>query len=364
MTVFTISTAMRQKMVTGLCSLLLAGCAYAADSYFTLAEQLSRQLETQMPVKVGIGDFVYADSLQQSPFSSLLREELETALASNSAFEVITRDRLADLEIEAGFQQTALSTAQNAAREIKIEGVDGIVRGRFFYKYPDVTIFAELAWLEGGKVQKARVTIPVKNAGADLFPDSLELSPASANERIRPQNFEKSEANVADVTERTKSVPQDFGLKLSVTDGKHDFAEGESISFRVMPQKSCHIAVLVHQNDGSSVLLFPNAHNRNTWVERGQVVQVPGTRKSGFEILIGPPFGADVVQVIACTRKSELHRLLDREVQRQPNATYRGVSRGMFYQGISQSVSAAPVEGFAPPEWASAHLIVSTYPKF
>jgi len=335
-----------------------------AGSYSDLAQDLSAQISASNSVRVGVGEFVYADTLQQSAYSSLLREELETALAGTGQFEIITRDRIADLQLEADFQRKSFIEDSSEAKELKIAGVDGIVRGRFFYNYPDVTIFAELAWLENGKVNKAKVTIPVKDAGAQLFPQSQRLDEQMATSRIQPQNFQQSQGNVADVTQRVKEVPQDFILNLAVGEGKRDFAEGETVSFKVTPEKSCHLAVVVHQNDGSSVLLFPNAYNRNTWIEAGQTIQVPGTQKHGFEIVIGAPFGADVVQVIACTRKSELHRMLDREIQENPSSVYRGVSRGMMSQAVASSIAATSTDGHGAPEWASEYLIVSTYPKF
>jgi hypothetical protein len=146
-----------------------------AGSYSDLAQDLSAQISASNSVRVGVGEFVYADTLQQSAYSSLLREELETALAGTGQFEIITRDRIADLQLEADFQRKSFIEDSSEAKELKIAGVDGIVRGRFFYNYPDVTIFAELAWLENGKVNKAKVTIPVKDAGAQLFPQSQRL---------------------------------------------------------------------------------------------------------------------------------------------------------------------------------------------
>jgi len=47
---------------------------------------------------VGLGNFLYEDTELMSPFSSLLREELERALAETGKFKVITRSRLADLQ--------------------------------------------------------------------------------------------------------------------------------------------------------------------------------------------------------------------------------------------------------------------------
>lgn len=340
----------------------------ATDPYRELAESLAKQI-TAPSVNVGVGSFVYEDSEFMSPFSSMLREELERALAQTGKFKVITRDRLADLQKEGKFQAASILEPGAAAPAVKIEGVKGMVRGRFYYKDPEVTIYAELAWLEGGAIQKAKVILPTSTVGAQIWPNNMPPQ-KRIEEVFRPQNLDKSLANVKDIENRVAKVPHDFNIALTVREAKRDFCAGETISYRIASPVGCHVAVFCHQLDGSTVVLFPNPFSKNTWVPADRPVDIPGPAKSGFEIVVGPPFGGDVVQIIACTQASALHRKLAsyNDAHTAPGKrAYRGLSRGMFAQGVDDSLAefagANSSDASGPPRWSEAHIVVNTYPK-
>ncbi len=280
------------------------------NAYRELAEQLAGDLK-QVPVSVGVGNFVYQDTTFMSPFSSLLREEIERVLAQTGKFKVVTRDRLADLQKEGKFLNSSVMEPGAATANVKFDGIQGIVRGRFYYSPPDLTVFAELAWLEGGTVRKAKVVLPAQAAGAPILPPDVPAA-KPADELFVPQNIELSRVNLKDVEQKTGALwnRQDFLLQLSVREGKRAFADGETISYRVFSDTDCHVAVLNHQVDGSTIVLFPNRFCRDTHVSGGASVDIPGAVKSGFEIVIGKPYGTEMVQVIACTQASALHRKL------------------------------------------------------
>jgi hypothetical protein len=142
-------------------------------------------------------------------------------------------------------------------------------------------------------------------------------------------------------------------------DARRDYAGGEQVAYRLRSLVGCHVAVFCHQVDGSTVVLFPNAWNQDTWVPADKTVEIPGTAKHGFEIVVGPPYGADVMQVVACTTRSALHRLVQEISARKGTLT-----RGMFVKGIADGLTdtgAAP--DAAPPRWSEAHLVVCTYPR-
>ena len=106
-----------------------------------------------------------------SPFSSMLRDELEIALGETGKFRIVTRDRLADLQMEGKFQGKGVLEPGTGVEKVSIEGVKGIVRGRFYATGDEVTVFAELAWLEGGEIKKARLAIPSDEVKAKIWPD-------------------------------------------------------------------------------------------------------------------------------------------------------------------------------------------------
>ena len=119
------------------------------DPFAKLAKELAEEAPGE-EVNIGVGNFAYENTDLLSPFSSMLRDELEIALGETGKFKVVTRDRLADLQMEGKFQGKGVLEPGTGVDKVSIEGVKGIVRGRFYANGDEVTVFAELAWLEGG----------------------------------------------------------------------------------------------------------------------------------------------------------------------------------------------------------------------
>jgi hypothetical protein len=164
--------------------------------------------------------------------------------------------------------------------------------------------------------------------------------------------------------ERLANVSKDFQIEVFTVDGKRAYAEGETIAFRVRSAEECHIAVLCHQSDGTTVVLFPNRFASSSLIPANKSIDIPGTHKSGFEIEIGPPFGSDVVEVIACTKPSELHRQFSQQAAvAEPDAPFQVLTRGMAVKGISKAVTTSSASADAPPRWGQDSIVVSTFPK-
>lgn len=64
------------------------------DPFDAIAAQLSSLLGDKTAVSVGVGNFAFQDTDLLSPFSALLRDELEVALGKTNGFKVVTRDRI------------------------------------------------------------------------------------------------------------------------------------------------------------------------------------------------------------------------------------------------------------------------------
>jgi hypothetical protein len=333
---------------------------YATDPFQKLAADLASGSPNEK-VNVGVGNFAYENTDLLSPFSSMLRDELEIALGKTGKFKVVTRDRLADLQIEGKFQGKGILEPGTGVEKVTIEGVKGIIRGRFYVTGDEVTIYAELAWLEGGEIKKARIAIPSHNIRAKIWPDPADAASKPIDGLIKPQNIEQSLANVQEIAKnRLSKVPKDFPVEVFTVDGRRAFAERENVSFRVRSARSCHIAVLCHQSDGSTVVLFPNRFSRNTLIPTNKTIDIPGTRISGFEIEVRPPYGSDVVEVIACTQPSELHKALSRyAAETEGPAPFQILTRGMAVKGIDSAVAA----GSSALLWGHDSLVISTFPK-
>jgi hypothetical protein len=134
----------------------------------------------------------------------------------------------------------------------------------------------------------------------------------------------------------------------------------------VRAAQSCHVAVVCHQSDGRSVVLFPNRWASNTQIPAHAIIDVPGTHRSGFEIQTGPPFGSDVVEVIACSAASELHTALSKVAVTSGQGVegLQVMSRGMMAKGLGVALARASADsGGATLQWGQDSIVVSTFPK-
>jgi len=132
-----------------------------------IARGLSRQVQTGR-VNVGVVEFLCQDSNKTTAFSALLRDEIELALSKSPKFRVIARSRIADLQREKVLQTADLLTPGTALPKITVQGVQALVRGRYYIGTKRVTVFAELVWLESGILNKTRVTLPARFASQVL----------------------------------------------------------------------------------------------------------------------------------------------------------------------------------------------------
>ena len=338
--------------------------ASSEDPFKKLAAMLGQE-SPEEKVNIAVGSFNYENTDLQSPFSSMLRDELEIALGESGKFKVVTRDRLADLQLEGKFQGKGILEPGTGVEKVTIEGVKGIVRGRFYATGDEVTIYAELAWLEGGEIKKARLSIPFSKVRAKIWPDPTDAAAKPMDGVIKPQNIEQSLANVQEIAkDRLANVPKDFPVEIFTVDSRRAYPEKETVSFRVRSARECHIAVLCHQSDGTTVVLFPNRFSRNTLIPANKPIDIPGTHKSGFEIEIGPPYGSDVVDVIACTQPSELHKALSKYAsETNAPAPFQVLTRGMAVKGIDSALAAAKVGSTAALLWSQDSIVISTFPK-
>lgn len=352
---------MKLSALIPLAAAVLAPLSTAAeqDPFDKLAASLVKKMPaSDKPINIGVGNFVYSNTPMMSPLSTVIREELEIALPKSDKVKVITRANLDQLEMEGEFQATDLVEPGTTVDKVTIEGVEGIVRGRFITDGRTVTLYTEIAWLQGGNITKDKVSWPINAVAGRVWPDKTT---GEATEMIEPQNAEQSMEGIAEVTNaKLLNIKQDFPIELRTMDGERAYKEGDTISFRVKSPKACHIAVICHQSDGTSVVLFPNKWHKDTLIPANRWVNVPGALKAGFEIEIAEPFGSDVVQVIACTDSNSLHK----EIKGMASATtedepYGVMTRGMVVKKVKKA-SAADVG--KDTLWSEKHIIVSTFP--
>lgn len=340
--------------------LALPGLAKTTDPFVRLADSLVSQIPDKgKPVNLGVGNFVYSDTPMMSPLSTVIREELEIALPKTHRVQVITRSNLDQLEMEGEFQATDLVEPGTTIDKVSVQGVEGIVRGRFTCDGSTVTLYTEIAWLEGGTITKDKVSWKINEVGARVWPTK---NSGQVGDMVIPQNAEQSMEGIEEMTNaKLLDIKHEIPIQLRTMDGQRAYKEGDTISFRVKAEGTCHIAVICHQSDGTSVVLFPNKWHKDTLIPGGKWVDIPGTLKAGFEIEISEPFGSDVVQVIACTNENDLHR----EIKGMASAAteenpYPVLTRGMVVKKV-QSANKSSLS--RQTKWGERHIIVSSFPK-
>ena len=132
------------------------------NPYDRLAKDLASASVSGEKVSVGIGKFLDGDGDTASPYSARLREELAVALPKTGKFEVITRDRLADLQDEEKFQSSDIASPGSDASKVQVRTIHGIIRGRIYAKPEELEVFAHIAHLNGGEIHEIKVAIPLK----------------------------------------------------------------------------------------------------------------------------------------------------------------------------------------------------------
>ncbi len=341
------------------------------DVYGELVKKMEASIPSDWngPVRIGVGDFFSGETRLMSAYSAVLRKELQGLLAKNSRFQLVSREQLASWIMDGRSLDKRVLEAGTEAVTVAPDGLDAILRGRFSSDGDEINICGEVVWLARGKVAKTDVAGSVRKIMSQLWPES-DLKQIGAIMRLgdlmRPQNEAGSLKSIADVEARARKVPHDFDIRLVTADARQDYASGEECRYRFSSSCDCHVAVLCHQVDGTSVVLFPNKWNQETWVPAGQVTDIPGVAKRGFQIVVSPPFGADVVQAVACTTRSALHRLVaEASSSAAPQQAFGVMPRAVFTRGLDDSLNslAEPPNGAGAVRWSEVRLVVCTYPR-
>ena len=131
-----------------------------------------------------------------------------------------------------------------------------------------------------------------------------------------------------------KNIPHDFSLSIKPSKNRTNFVEGEKISFNVLSEKNCYITVFVVQADDSVVVLYPNKFTELNLISSGKRLKIPSADNENVFIEVSPPFGVDIIQVIACTTRSGLHRFIN---EMQPNAgIFKVLTRGLLLSACTK----------------------------
>ena len=149
---------------------VLSPGANGSGPYDKLALALAQSSGADAKINVSIGNFLDGDSDQLSPRSTEVKEELAIALPKTGKFEIITRERLADLQNEGKFQSSEIIQADAGSKPVGVKAVNGIIRGRIASKPEGTVVYASIAYLDGGEVRAVKSIIPGPDTAKEKGP--------------------------------------------------------------------------------------------------------------------------------------------------------------------------------------------------
>ena len=141
-----------------------------------------------------------------------------------------------------------------------------------------------------------------------------------------------------------------FLVRADVNRSTRDYRQGDGLSVRVASEVDAYLYVLYQQADGRIFQIFPNAHQLDNRVPARQTVEIPA-KDDAFRWSAGPPFGDEVIKVIASRRP--IADLADPALRQD---RFNAVS-GKQIKGIELELGTEP-----PNQWAEYDVKIHTYP--
>ena len=148
-----------------------------------------------------------------------------------------------------------------------------------------------------------------------------------------------------------KNDKSSFYVRADVNHATRDYREGDALSIRVITEASAYVNVYYQQADGVQLQIFPNRLQPDNFVEAGQTIQIPA-KDDLFRWAIGPPFGKEVIKVVATKEAVEAFNAPDLRKDRF-NRVAPEVLRGIELELGEES----------PSEWAEYYVPIHTHAR-
>ena len=121
-------------------------------------------------------------------------------------------------------------------------------------------------------------------------------------------------ANQALVDQMRKDLPpSDLPIEVvldpALNAERPQYLEGEQIAIGFIPKEDAYVAVFIYTEDGSVAMLYPNEYAK-AQLAKGNVRTWVGSGSQKFRIQVAPPFGNDIIHVVAFRAFEDLKRLL------------------------------------------------------
>jgi hypothetical protein len=256
---------------------------------------VSRQTVYVKPIKVAtvadpaaLGTYI-ADWLSGAMTQSRLFAPVDAAqtLKSTPTRELRTRGELSSASEEGKETVTSPTTSLTGA----LVDADAELTGRGYLRDGSVELAIKVRKKNGLVLSSARVHLP-----KDIFPPDLLRTEEQA-----PPTFSPAPPLEDEDTAET-------GLTVEITttrgEGQAEYHEGEEIEFLLRVNRPAYVNLFDLDSDGNAVLLYPVDVEPHR-LEAGKLLVLPEDGMP-YNLVVGPPFGKDVVWAVASERPLEL----------------------------------------------------------
>jgi len=151
--------------------------------------------------------------------------------------------------------------------------------------------------------------------------------------------------------ETARTEQPGFLVRASVNRASRSYREGDVLYVNVVSEKDAYVYALYQQADGAILQIFPNRVQPENRVKAGQSVQIPAADDL-FRWVVGPPFGQEVIKVVASEKPIEN---LETEVVRRRRFTP--------VPGKQLKDLDGEVDAMSPAEWTESDIEVFTYAR-
>ena len=151
------------------------------------------------------------------------------------------------------------------------------------------------------------------------------------------------------------AVPSsDLAVEVWIDRPSGRYGQGEALGLYVRPNADAYVTVFNTNASGDTTVVFPNQYQSRNRVGANQVLQVPGPGMT-WKLQVGPPFGANLIKVLATKRPVALLAAAE-FVQTDAFRTFRGDPEKLARQ-LNVVAAQAPDAG-----WANAELTFVSAP--
>lgn len=152
----------------------------------------------------------------------------------------------------------------------------------------------------------ATTAMPVSNP-----PPPTDAPPVVATEAAEGDSTEALPPTKEMVRRVRDSLPTgDLAVTVMLDPPRTKYLEGEHISIGFSTREDAYAAVFVYSQDGGVTMLYPNDYAKGKLL-KANVVNWIGGNDQKFRIQVTPPFGTDIVHVVAFRNVEDFKLLLD-----------------------------------------------------